>query len=221
MRKTKRGTQKRRQLAKEAQERTTKVGRLYQNAATTGLKATSRSAGDINDGFRQIADEMNEYSMRSIEHVFQAWRQFLDAGPLRQVVEFQTQYAQNAQNAYEVYVDEISRIGDLYLNVTRQVSKPLGQMSRRAKWANCARDAGHHWPRDFGAHPKEVSPRQQRHGASAKQTGPHFTLCKKSRAKMPVVTFRSEIFLLAALLVLILATMHSLEGIILSPAPQV
>ena len=133
MRKTKRGTQKRSPLAKEAQERTTKIGRLYQNAATTGLKATSRSVGDINDGFRQIAAEMNEYSMRSIEHVFHAWRQFLDAGPLRQVVEFQTQYAQNAQNAYEVYVDEISRIGDLYLNVTRQVSKPLGQMSRRAK----------------------------------------------------------------------------------------
>jgi hypothetical protein len=133
MRKPKRGTQKRNQLANEAQERTTKIGQLYQNAATTGLKATSRSVGDINDGFRQIADEMNEYSMRSLEHVFHAWQQFIDAGPLRQAVEFQTRYAQTAQNAYEAYVDEISRLGDLYLNVTRRVSKPLVQMSRRAK----------------------------------------------------------------------------------------
>jgi hypothetical protein len=133
MRKPKRGTQKRNQLAKEAQERTTKIGQLYQNAATTGLQATSRSVGDINDGFRQIADEMNEYSMRSLEHVFHAWQQFIDAGPLRQAVEFQTRYAQTAQNAYEAYVDEISRLGDLYLNVTRRVSKPLVQMSRRAK----------------------------------------------------------------------------------------
>jgi hypothetical protein len=133
MRKPKRGTQKRNQLANEAQERTTKLGQLYQNAATTGLKATSRSVGDINDGFRQIADEMNEYSMRSLEHVFHAWQQFIDAGPLRQAVEFQTRYAQTAQNAYEAYVDEISRLGDLYLNVTRRVSKPLVQMSRRAK----------------------------------------------------------------------------------------
>jgi hypothetical protein len=133
MRKPKRGTQKRNQLAKEAQERTTKIGQLYQTAATTGLKATSRSVGDINDGFRQIADEMNEYSMRSLEHVFHAWQQFIDAGPLRQAVEFQTRYAQTAQNAYEAYVDEISRLGDLYLNVTRRVSKPLVQMSRRAK----------------------------------------------------------------------------------------
>jgi hypothetical protein len=94
---------------------------------------TSRSVGDFNGGFRQIADEMNDYSVRSLEQVFHAWRQFLDAGPFRHVVELQTRYAQNAQNAYEAYVDEFSKLGDLYLNVTRRVSKPLAQVPRRAK----------------------------------------------------------------------------------------
>jgi hypothetical protein len=135
MRRTKRASQKRSQLEKKNRERPARIERLYEDAATTGLKATSRSVGDFNDGFRQIADEMNAYSVRSLEQVFHTWEQFLDAGPFRQVIELQTRYAQNAQNAYEAYVDEISRLGDLYLDVTRRVSKPLSQTPRRSRRA--------------------------------------------------------------------------------------
>ena len=130
MRRTKKGTQKRSKLAKEAQEGTTRIERLDQNASTAGVKATGRSVGEVNEGFREIADEMNEYSMRSLENVFRAWQQFLDARPLRQAVELQTRYA---QNAYEAYVGEMTRLGELYLNLTRRVSRPLGQMPRRLK----------------------------------------------------------------------------------------
>ena len=133
MRQTKRASKKRGQLAKQAQDRETRIERLYQDAATTGLKAmSSHSVGEFNDGFRHIAVEMNTYSVRSLEQVFHAWEEFLDAGPLRQVFELQAQYAQNAQNAYEAYVDEISRLGEMYLDVTRRVSKPLA-LPKRAK----------------------------------------------------------------------------------------
>ena len=117
MRKAKRVNQKRKQVAREV---------------TSGLNAASRSVGEFNNGFREIADEMNEYSIRSLENVFRTWQQFLDAGPLRQVFEFQARYAQNAQNAYEAYVGEISRLGEMYLDVTRRVSKPRTQGRRRA-----------------------------------------------------------------------------------------
>ena len=134
MRQTKRASKKRSKLAKQAQDTATRIERRYLDAAPTALTATSsHSVGDFNDGFRQIADEMNTYSVRSMEQVLHAWEQFLDAGPLRQVFEFQTRYAQNAQNAYEFYVDEISRLGEMYLDVTRRVSKPLTQVPRRAK----------------------------------------------------------------------------------------
>jgi hypothetical protein len=131
MRRTKRASKKRSQLAKEAQDTATRIERLYQDAATTGSKA--KTFGEFNDGFRHIADEMNTYSVRSLEQVFNAWQQFLDAGPLRQVFELQTRYAQNAQNAYEAYVGEISRLGEMYLNVTRRASKPVAQVPKRAK----------------------------------------------------------------------------------------
>ena len=134
MRRTKKASQKRRQVAKEAQDTATRIERLYQDAATTGLKAMTRqSVGEFNDGFRHIAEEMNTYSVRSLEQVVHAWQQFLDAGPLRQVFEFQTRYAQNAQNAYEAYVGEVSRLGEMYLDVTRRVSKPLAQGHKRTR----------------------------------------------------------------------------------------
>jgi hypothetical protein len=133
MRRTKRASRKRSHLAEKVQARPARIQRLYQDAATTGLKATSRSVGDFNDGFRQIADELNAYSIRSLEQALHAWKQFIDAGPFRQAVELQTRYAQNAQNAYGAYVDGVSRLGDLYLDITRRVSKPLAQVPRRAK----------------------------------------------------------------------------------------
>ena len=117
MRRTKKTSQKSRQVAKEAQDTASRIELLYQDAATKGLKAmTSQSVGEFNDGFRHIAEEMNAYSVRSLEQVLHAWQQFLDAGPLRQVFEIQARYAQNAQNAYEAYVGEVSRLGEMYLD---------------------------------------------------------------------------------------------------------
>jgi hypothetical protein len=133
MRRTKRASPKRSRSVSKAQNTFTKVG-LYQQAATPALNPmTSRSVGDLNDGFRQVTDEMSAYSVRSIEQVFHAWKQFLDTGPLRQVVELQTRYAQNASIAYEAYVDGVSKLGEVYLNVSRRVAKPLSQGPRRAK----------------------------------------------------------------------------------------
>ena len=129
MRKAKRVSQSRTQVAREAQHQAKRIGRKHQNAATSGLNATSQSVGEFNNGFREIANEMNAYSIRSLENVFRAWQQFLDAKPLLQVFEHQTRCA---QNAYEAYVTEFSRLGDLYLSFTRRASEPLRQASRRS-----------------------------------------------------------------------------------------
>jgi len=166
----KRVNQKRKQVAREAQNPTRKTSRKYQRAATSGLNVASRSVGEFNNGFREIADEMNAYSIRSLENVFHAWQQFLDARPLRQVNDgfqeiademdemnaYSVRSLENvfhawqqfldarplrkvvehqmrcAQNAYEAYVTEFARLGDLYLSLTRRASEPLRQISRRS-----------------------------------------------------------------------------------------
>jgi hypothetical protein len=128
MRKAKRAYQKRKQVAREAKGQANKNGRGYQNATTTGLEATSRSIVEINKGFREIADEMNDYSKRSLEDAFRTWQKFLDTRPLGHLIEIQTWYA---QNAYASYVAELSKLGELYLGLTRRVSNPLERASRR------------------------------------------------------------------------------------------
>jgi hypothetical protein len=133
MRKASRANKKRKQVAREAQDQAKRIDRKYQNAATNGLNAASRSVGELNNGFREIADEMNEYSIRALENVFRAWQQFLDAKPLRQVVEHQ---ARCAQNAYEAYVTEFARLGDLYINLTRRASEPLRQVMNQRQRAS-------------------------------------------------------------------------------------
>ena len=102
----------------------------WREEATSGLNAASRSVGEFNNGFREIADEMNEYSIRSLENAFRAWQQFLDVRPLQQVVgALQTRCA---QNAYEAYVTEFSKLGDLFFSFTRRASEPLRQVFRRS-----------------------------------------------------------------------------------------
>ena len=77
--------QKRKHVAREAQNPARTIGRKYQKATTSGLNAASRSVGEFNNGFQEIADDMTAYSIRSLENVFHAWQPFLDARPLGQV----------------------------------------------------------------------------------------------------------------------------------------
>jgi hypothetical protein len=137
MRKDKRANQKRKQVVKEAQDQSQRVARKYQEAATTGLEAagfeaTSRAVVEFNKGLREIADEMSEYSKRSFEDVFRAWQHFVEARPLRTAMAIQ---ARHAQSAYEAYVAELSRLGELYLGLTRRSSTALKQVSRRSRQA--------------------------------------------------------------------------------------
>jgi hypothetical protein len=137
MRKGKRAKQNRKQVVKEAQDQSQRVTHKYQEVATTGLEgagfeATSRAVVEFNKGLREIADEMSEYSKRSFEDVFRAWQHFVEARPLRQLMAVQTRHA---QSAYEAYVAELSRLGELYLSLTRRSSTALKQVSRRPRQA--------------------------------------------------------------------------------------
>ena len=124
MRKGKRAKQNRNQVVKEAQDQSQRAARKYQEAATApleaaGFEATSRALVEFNKGLREIADEMSEYSKRSFEDVLRAWQHFVEARPLRQLMAIQTRHA---QSAYEAYVAELSRLGELYLSLTRRSS---------------------------------------------------------------------------------------------------
>jgi hypothetical protein len=70
---------------------------------------------------------MSDFSKRRFEDVFRAWEQLLRARSFPDVVQAQTQYA---QKAYEAYTSEMSKLGEMYMGVVRDASKPVEDASR-------------------------------------------------------------------------------------------
>jgi len=117
-------------LARAAEGQARKIGQEYQNAAVAGLEVSSRSVSEFNRGLQEIADEMTDYSKQSLEEVVRAWQRLLDARPFGRLVEIQTRYI---QNAYEAYVSEASKVGELYLGSARRVANSMKQVTRRSR----------------------------------------------------------------------------------------
>ena len=129
-RKRKSANQKHKKLARAAQGQARKIGEEYQNAAVAGLEVSSRSVSEFNRGLQEIADEMTDYSKRSLEEVVRAWQRLLDAKMVGRLVEIQTRYI---QNAYDAYASEASRVGELYLGSARRVADSMKQVTRRSR----------------------------------------------------------------------------------------
>jgi hypothetical protein len=114
-------------LGEEIQEGAQKFGREYQRVAESGFEAVSRSFSEANKGFQVLASEMTDFSKRRFEDVFRAWEQLLRARSFPDVVQVQTQYA---QKAYEAYTSEMSKLGEMYMGVVRNASRPVEEASR-------------------------------------------------------------------------------------------
>ena len=114
-------------MGEEAQEQALRLGHEYQKAAEGSFEAASRSFGEVNRGWQAIAAEVTDFSKRRFEEILQAWEQLLRARNFGEVVDAQTRYA---QRAYEAYMSEVSKLGELYVGTTRSASKPIERTSR-------------------------------------------------------------------------------------------
>ena len=99
-----------------------KYGEEFQRASKDGFDAAVRSFGEVNKGLQAIATEVTEYSKKSFD----------------QVIEVQSQYA---RMAYEAYVAELSKLGEMYAGLTRNASKPVEQATAKAGTPNRLRSA--------------------------------------------------------------------------------
>jgi hypothetical protein len=124
MQETKRITEEGKRMGQEAQEQAKRVGQ----AVDSGFEAASRSFSEINSGFQAIAAEMTDFSRRRFEDVVHAWDQLLRARSFGDMVEVQSRYA---QKAYDAYMSEMSKIGEMSLGTARNAAKPVEETSRR------------------------------------------------------------------------------------------
>jgi phasin family protein len=100
------------------------VGEEYQRLSKEGFDAAARSFGEMNKGFQALAAEMTDYSKRTFEDVFRAWEQLLGARSMDRAFEIQSQYA---KKAYDNYVAEVSKLGEMCVSLARDAYKPVEQ----------------------------------------------------------------------------------------------
>ena len=102
-----------------------KVGQEIQKVDKDGFDATVRSFGEMSNSFQAIATEVADYSKKAFEDGTRAFEQLIGAKSVEQAIEVQSQYA---KKAYETYVAEMPKLGELYVAIARDASKPVKQV---------------------------------------------------------------------------------------------
>ena len=96
----------------------------FQKIGKTNFDATVRSYAELNKGFQAIAVRWTDFSKRSFEDATRTFEQLVGAKSFEQAIEIQSQYA---KKAYDNWMAEASKIGELYVAATRDAYKPVEQ----------------------------------------------------------------------------------------------
>ncbi|MEM7192304.1 MAG: phasin family protein [Pseudomonadota bacterium] len=94
----------------------------FQKVGKDGFDAYVRSFGEMNKGFQAIAAEFTDYSKKAFEDSTKAFEQLAGAKSFEQAVEIQSQFA---KKAYDGYMAEMSKIGEMYAGLAKDAYKPV------------------------------------------------------------------------------------------------
>lgn len=104
------------------------IGDEYQTLNKDGLDATLRSFGEANKGYQALVAEIADYSKKALDEGMRAWEQLLGVKSVEQAIQIQSQYA---KNAYDGYVAEMSKLGQLYAQLMRNTYTPVEKVLGR------------------------------------------------------------------------------------------
>ena len=106
-----------------------KVGAEFQKVGKDNSEAVLRSYGEMTKGFQAIAARWTDFSKRSFEDAARTFEQLAGAKSIEQAFEIQSRYA---KNAYDNWMAETSKIGEMYSAAARDAYKPVEQaMAKR------------------------------------------------------------------------------------------
>lgn len=94
----------------------------FQKAGKQNYQAMLRSYGELNKGFQAIAERWVEFSKRSFEDATRTWEQLMRAKSVDQALEIQSDYA---RRAYDNWMAEASKIGEMYTSAARDAYRPV------------------------------------------------------------------------------------------------
>jgi len=101
-----------------------RFGDEFQKIGQKGFDAAVHSYGEWNKGLQALATRLTENSKRAFEDTTRTWEQLVGAKSIEQVIEIQSQYA---KRAYDNFVAEASKLGEWYVGLVQDASKPVEQ----------------------------------------------------------------------------------------------
>lgn len=94
----------------------------FQKLSKDNAELAAKSFASFQKGAQAIAIEVADYSKKSFEEGSAAFEKLLGAKSLDKAIEVQTTYF---KNAYEAFVAEATKLGELYSDVAKDAYKPF------------------------------------------------------------------------------------------------
>jgi hypothetical protein len=106
---------------------------MFEDAGKFGKEALDNSLKSFaaaTKGFQAIAAEVGEFTKSNLEKGTAAFEQLTAARSLEKAVEVQTNYT---KSAYENFVAQATRMGELYANLAKDAYKPFETALAKAR----------------------------------------------------------------------------------------
>jgi hypothetical protein len=97
----------------------------FQKLGKENVDTCMRQFGTVSKGWQAIATEVADYSKKSFEHGTATLESLLGAKSLDKAIEIQSDYV---KTAYEGFVAQSSKLGELYTDLAKETYKPLEGM---------------------------------------------------------------------------------------------
>jgi hypothetical protein len=94
----------------------------FQKMGKDNYEAMVRSYGELNKGLQAIAARWTAFSKDAFEDATRTFEKLVGVKSFEQAVEIQSAYA---KRAYDSWVAEASKIGEMYTDVAREAYKPV------------------------------------------------------------------------------------------------
>ncbi len=101
-----------------------------QQVSKEGVDNAMKSFGAVSKASQAIAVEVADYSKKAFEDGSAAFEKLLGVKSLDKAIELQTDYS---KTAYEGFVAQATKIGELYADLAKESYKPFESMLAKAK----------------------------------------------------------------------------------------
>jgi len=101
-----------------------------QQVGKENVDNTLKTMGALSTGVQAIAVEMADYSKKAFEDSSAALEKMFGVKSFDKVIEVQTEFA---KTAYETFMAEASKIGEMYADLAKETYKPFESIMGKAK----------------------------------------------------------------------------------------